>query len=372
MKPWSRIFERPTPLLVQEIIHSIPDVAEVGTAGPAVRSASVELRSAQLDEVRAAPGSQAGIWFRFFNSCNLRCQYCNEPSKPTNPINVPRALETLAQLARQGFDRITLSGGEPTLVPELEAFIGELRTRGFRWISLATNGYQLGSGRFAGTLAALNEVYLSLHGLDEVSGKIITGRSDYWAKMESAFTVLRGHAEHLHIGLNHPLTEQTTGLLDRLPQIALQSGARSVQLSMIEQYEDAASCSALIPTLDSFSSQLPKLHQNLHAAGCVLTLEGIPPCHLYGLESCYLDFRRGRSNQLRVIYDNGGSADLLQFSRGSAREVGKVYGSSCNSCAYHNHCRGIYHSYIARHGETELRPVSQALAATRLQESRGS
>jgi hypothetical protein len=368
-RPWARLFVHPQPLQIQEIRHHIPDAAQVGPGGAAVRAGSMSLHPARLEDVQAEPGSRAGIWFRFFNSCNLRCQYCNEPAKPANPIHIPRALDTLGQLAQQGFERITLSGGEPTLVPGLADFIQALRARGFKWISLATNGYRFAEAGWAerdATLAGLDEIYLSLHGLDAASGAAITGEADYWARMEAAFAVLRPQAERLHLGLNHPLTTHTAPLLAQLPAIVARTGARSLQLSLMEQYEDGAPCAALIPALPSFSPGLPALHQALQSQGCALTLEGIPPCHLAGVESCYLDYRRARSHMLRVVYDNGGEADQLQFSRGSSREVGKVYGRACQSCAYRSHCCGIYHSYIARHGETHLQPVSPAAAAARI------
>jgi cyclic pyranopterin phosphate synthase len=363
---WPRLFHHHQPLQVQEIRHHIPEATQVGSGGAAVRAGSIALHPAQLADIQAEPGSRAGIWFRFFNSCNLRCQYCNEPAKPANPVHIPRALETLGQLADQGFERITLSGGEPTLVPGLAEFISALRERGFRWISLATNGYRLAEGGWEATLAGLDEVYLSLHGLDTASGAAITGRADYWAQMENVLATLCAHAGRLHLGLNHPLTTHTAPLLGLLPAIVARAGARSLQLSLMEQYEDAAPCAALISALPSFSPALPALHQALQAQGCVLTLEGIPPCHLAGVESCYLDYRRARSHMLRVIYDNGGEADQIQFSRGSSREVGKVYGSACRKCAYRSHCCGIYHSYITRHGEADLHPVSSAEAAARI------
>ncbi|WP_374487402.1 radical SAM protein [Zoogloea sp.] len=379
-RPWARLFVHAQPLQVLELRHHIPDAAQVGSTGAAVRAGSMQLHPARLEDLQAEPGSRAGIWFRFFNSCNLRCQYCNEPAKPANPIHIPRALDTLGQLARQGFERITLSGGEPTLVPGLAEFIAALRERGFKWISLATNGYRLAeAGGEQGwkrgwekALAGLDEIYLSLHGLDAASGAAITGQADYWARMETLLAALRPHAQRLHLGLNHPITTHTAALLERLPALVAASGARSLQLSLMEQYEDedsgpaAARAAALIPALPSFSPALPGLHQALQAQGCALTLEGIPPCHLAGVESCYLDYRRARSHMLRVIYDNGGEADQIQFSRGSSREVGKVYASACGECAYRSHCCGIYHSYLKRHGEADLRPVSPTEAAARI------
>ena len=62
--------------------------------------------------------------------CNLDCGYCNEYDKTSDPVPLPTMLARIDRLADLGTTIITLSGGEPTLHPDLDAIIGRIRERG--------------------------------------------------------------------------------------------------------------------------------------------------------------------------------------------------------------------------------------------------
>ncbi len=65
--------------------------------------------------------------------CNRRCSYCfARPERPPaarhmSPATFRKALDFLA---RSGVDQVRLLGGEPTLHPRIEEFLGEIRSRG--------------------------------------------------------------------------------------------------------------------------------------------------------------------------------------------------------------------------------------------------
>lgn len=74
--------------------------------------------------------------------CNLACTYCNEYDKVSDPVPTATMLRRIDRLADLGTAIITLSGGEPTLHPDLDAIIERIRKR--RAIAtLITNGYLL-------------------------------------------------------------------------------------------------------------------------------------------------------------------------------------------------------------------------------------
>lgn len=78
----------------------------------------------------------------FFTGCELRCPFCHN-----RPLVLPRGEATLALPAvldflrsRRGkLDGVCLSGGEPTLQPELPDLIRDIRAMGYR-VKLDTNG----------------------------------------------------------------------------------------------------------------------------------------------------------------------------------------------------------------------------------------
>src|SRR5215470_3254290 len=74
--------------------------------------------------------------------CNLDCAYCNEYDKVSNPVPLDTMLRRVDRLADLGTTIITLSGGEPTLHPDLDAIVQRIRERG-AIATLITNGYLL-------------------------------------------------------------------------------------------------------------------------------------------------------------------------------------------------------------------------------------
>ena len=77
----------------------------------------------------------------FSQSCNFRCPFCHNGESVLNS-NTPIAFNEILKYlkSRVGvIDAVVISGGEPTLMPELEKRIIEIRKLGFL-IKLDTNG----------------------------------------------------------------------------------------------------------------------------------------------------------------------------------------------------------------------------------------
>lgn len=87
------------------------------------------------------PGRLAALVFT--GGCNLTCPYCHNPGLVLDPGQYPDYPldELLADLRRRsGFiDGVVISGGEPTLDPELESFLRQLKQLGLL-VKLDSNG----------------------------------------------------------------------------------------------------------------------------------------------------------------------------------------------------------------------------------------
>lgn len=112
--------------------------------------------------------------------CNFRCVYCLPHGCPRGSGEHPLALGEIERLvqgfAELGFWKVRLTGGEPTLRPDVVEIVRRVaRTPGIRRVGLTTNGYRLAALaprlRDAG-LASLN---VSVDSLDPVRFREITG-----------------------------------------------------------------------------------------------------------------------------------------------------------------------------------------------------
>ena len=74
-------------------------------------------------------------------TCNLACKHCYSTSGPAEraALDVGELLAGTARFRAMGYEIASLSGGEPTVYPELDVLCDGLRDQGYR-ISVITNG----------------------------------------------------------------------------------------------------------------------------------------------------------------------------------------------------------------------------------------
>ena len=79
----------------------------------------------------------------FVQGCNFRCPYCHNPElvdpERYGPLLDEGAVFAFLEKRRGKLDAVTLTGGEPTLQPDLAEFLRQVRGMGYR-IKLDTNG----------------------------------------------------------------------------------------------------------------------------------------------------------------------------------------------------------------------------------------
>ena len=81
----------------------------------------------------------------FIGGCNFRCPFCHNADLVLNPnaqVAIPKEEIFTTLKKRQGvLEGVCVTGGEPTLVPELKYFLEKIKELGYA-IKLDTNGYQ--------------------------------------------------------------------------------------------------------------------------------------------------------------------------------------------------------------------------------------
>jgi uncharacterized radical SAM superfamily Fe-S cluster-containing enzyme len=136
--------------------------------------------------------------FEITERCNLSCPTCFAGSSPhlTWQMSLEDFTEKLDRLLARGkheSDMVQLSGGEPTVHPDIEQMVEICFARGVRKIYINTNGIRLAKEpEFAGRLAAIDsgrdalQFYLQFDGLDERTHEAIRGARGLFALKELA------------------------------------------------------------------------------------------------------------------------------------------------------------------------------------------
>lgn len=81
----------------------------------------------------------------FFGGCNFRCPFCHNASLVLNPKDQPVIPEeeffSFLDKRKRILEGVCITGGEPTLNPDLEDFIRRIKSYGLK-VKLDTNGYR--------------------------------------------------------------------------------------------------------------------------------------------------------------------------------------------------------------------------------------
>lgn len=116
------------------------------------------------------------VMMKITNCCNSNCMYCNHAMdkggiEEKNTISAGKILEIIDQAAELGSKAVSISGGEPLLIPETEKIIGRIADRGMIPV-LLTNGllleekadilYEAGLRYFIVSIDSLNPEHYSL------------------------------------------------------------------------------------------------------------------------------------------------------------------------------------------------------------------
>ena len=113
--------------------------------------------------------------------CNFRCTYClpdgyqASPCKK-EPLSLAEITNLLAGFRALGFDKVRITGGEPTTRKDVVDIIRHARELGFEKVAMTTNGYRLGAMLPALKEAGLTNLNVSIDSLDEQRFDELTGR----------------------------------------------------------------------------------------------------------------------------------------------------------------------------------------------------
>ncbi|NQU24641.1 MAG: radical SAM protein [Candidatus Nealsonbacteria bacterium] len=136
------------------------------------------------------------------NQCNFRCPVCYAASGPSdNPshLALTEIVRRACDMRRVGVKQVSLTGGEPTLHPDLPRIVRRLRRMGLR-VLIATNGQRLAeSPEYARFLkrCGLWKVNLQLDTLDESVHEKLRGNRLVEAKVRAVRNVV---AARLRLG----------------------------------------------------------------------------------------------------------------------------------------------------------------------------
>ena len=159
--------------------------------------------------------------------CNLTCQHCYSASGPhmRDELIPETIISALPLLRDEGYEVVSLSGGEPLLYSGFEEIVRNASDLGFR-VNLITNGAPVG-GRLLGLIERfVNFVAVSLDGNPELHMEL-RGHPNAFAWAERAMDRLR--ASNIPFGIAYGVSRESLADMPWAVKFAEEKGAALVQ-----------------------------------------------------------------------------------------------------------------------------------------------
>ncbi len=287
-------------------------------------------------------------------ACNQNCGMCWQ-SRDWPAHGRAQVMRWIEDLSRAGARSLIISGGEPTLDPDLPTYVSTARELGFDSVTLETNAILLARSDRAGQLAAagLTHAFVSLHSGDAAVSDAITRAPGTHAR------TLQGIRALLDAGvavlINAVMTAQGLEALGELPDfLHAEFGAhpllRSLMLSYPTEPYDPALLTTVVPDPSRLRRALRAALDSAAARGVVVRgLDG--PC---GPPLCAFDADERFTSRQPV-------RSPVDFRR---------HVPACEACEVRPSCFGVRNMDVQQFGEACVRPIGQPSGAPSADERR--
>lgn len=286
--------------------------------------------------------------------CNQRCLFCSNP--PTGrEIPLQEAVARAEILVQGGSTGVILTGGEPTLYPDLVELVASLTGRGIP-CRIITNGQKLAEGDLVDRLlgAGLEHLHVSLYSHREEVQDHLTRNPGSGGRVSRALERLgrrrvtvdlnvvinAQNADHLHLIAGY--------VVDRLPFIR-----HVVWNNLDPSAERVRRHPETIPRLASFAVTLHRALHRLAAAGVTFRVERVPLCAM-------TEFAHTATETRKIVRQEGRLTHFLDekglFAQQTRDDWSRGKAPVCRHCRLDPLCAGL-DSLDVHYSSAELAPV---------------
>ena len=273
-------------------------------------------------------------WISITGLCNNNCVFCLDKERPDKFHKTTEEIKSQIQKGKEeGCTKLILSGGDPTIHPNVIDFVKYGRETGYPKIQLITNGRMFSSKEFTDKIieAGLDEVTFSIHGFN--------------SKMHDSLTRVKGSLKQIMHGVKNVfdnpkkvivntdtcITKSNYRHLPKIIQFIVEKvGINEVNLiSIVPQGNAWKYKDDVIYDYEEVTPYVHKVIDYCTAKNVVLWVSRFPPEYLEGYE----EFIEG---PYKMVDDVRGYGNSL---KDTARPICK--GERCNYCSIKSICSDL-------------------------------
>jgi hypothetical protein len=284
--------------------------------------------------------------------CNHFCGFCSNPTTPY--VHTFETMKVLVDdLKARGYFGVILTGGEPSLHPELPRIARYAADEGLH-VRMITNGWRLADEGFAKEMAeaGLKLVHVSVYSVRPDVEARLRGLPDTLPKAFAA--VDNAHKYGIEVNINCVINRLNADHLDENIRYWMEHHPHirhfvwnnlDPSMGRAEVNQDQYT-----PRLADFEVSLHRALRLLHASGRTFRVEKVPLCYMTEFAWASTETRKIVKGEERIVH----FLDAKQTVRQTNWE--HIYSEACESCSLRTICGGLFDRGEA-YDPAELYPV---------------
>jgi MoaA/NifB/PqqE/SkfB family radical SAM enzyme len=270
--------------------------------------------------------------------CNHFCGFCSNPATPY--VHTFETMKVLVDdLVQRGYFGVILTGGEPSLHPELPRICAYATAQGLH-VRMITNGWRLADAGFAKEMAAagLKIVHVSVYSVRPDVEERLRGTPN---TLERAFAAVDNAAAHgVAVNINCVINKLNADHLDENVRhwLAHHAHIRHFVWNNLDPSMGRAEVNQAqyTPRLADFELSLHRALRLLHQSGRTFRVEKVPLCYMAEFAWASTETRKIVKGEERLVH----FLDAKQTVRQTDWE--HIYAPTCTSCSLRTICGGLF------------------------------
>ena len=286
--------------------------------------------------------------------CNNHCLFCVQGRKREEVAfkSLKEIKSLIEKSAKEGRREIVLTGGEPTLHPNIFEIIAFAKKNNFSNIQIQTNGRMFAYPDFCFRIiqAGATEFSPAIHGPNSQVHDYLTGSAGSFEQTLKAIKNLRKLGQR--VLTNTVVTKTNYAHLPAIARLLVRLDVAQFQFAFVHIAGEAAENKEIIvpKKLKAMPFIKKALDIGIKAGKRVMT-EAIPFCLMPGYEDCIAEKFIPESS----VYDFDFTiADYNDYRK----NIGKAKGRECLKCKKNNICEGPWKEYPELFGWSEFKPIT--------------
>jgi len=280
-------------------------------------------------------------YIQVIRTCNQECRFCSNPAT-SKIISLSDAKKYIDRYIKKGYEGVLLTGGEPTLHPNLTEIIHYAYEKGIH-CRIITNGQKIADIKYLGLLVnnGLNHLIVSIYSHQNKIQSFLTKNKVSLCNIKKALR----NAEKLKITVDIAtvINKYNANHLDKIVEWLVQDYPfiqHFIWNNLDPLMNRASKNPDTIPRLNDFELELHKAMSLLEKNGCTFRVERVPLCYMSDFQHCSTETRKMIKQEERSIYFLDEKGYVTQ--KGRRGFLGYSKAECCKVCSLNEICAGLY------------------------------